>query len=796
MVADLRLALRLLARSPAYVLVVVITLGLGIGGATAVFTLADPMIVRPLPWEDAGRIVVLRPSVNGAETWTYTDDFVTISQHARSLEDVSTDGGLAFASVPNEPKPVLGGGISREFLHLTGLHPALGRAFTPDEYSRTDSDTPVVAMLSWAFWQRAFGGRTDVIGTRLDLAPPQTGSVDIVGVLPREFFYPNPANQAPGFIVPIRLDPRYLGQTNFIPPVIARVRPGFTFAQAESEVTRILADVDRANPSFVQGRQAHLVPLQDVLFSGMRTPLLLLFIATGCLLLLACVNLAHMAQARARMRARDLTVRLALGASRWRVVRLLAADAALLSVGGAWVGVITGDLLFSWGIGYTPTFGHIYRLLPAGLNTRVALFATLLAAVGMLALTVWPAWRASHVNLRTALSSNQDARRGWRLGGEALAIAGQTAFAVGLVVTCLLVVRSFEQLVSKDRGFDPAHVQLANMQMPPAATPEVSVARYRQLLDALGRVPGVASVGVGNGVPALTVPGGALNAAGEPISDVLAYEVTQQFPATMAMHLAQGRVFTDAEAFSGARVAVVNRLAADALWPGQAALGQTVRLRGDRKLTVVGVMDAVHWSFADTSRPIGTVFATFDTSSPRFNNLMVILRLDSERPANASQISAAATHAVPGMKWSGTAGLASWDRFIGQPRFLAASLGVLAGLTALLAGFGVLGVVSYLVSRRTREIGIRMALGADTARVRRLVVRQTLVPAAIGTAAGLAFAFWWSTSVRAVLVGIGPHDPWSFGIAAGATLVTALLASARPAVRASRIDPAVTLRAE
>jgi predicted permease len=512
-------------------------------------------------------------------------------------------------------------------------------------------------------------------------------------------------------------------------------------------------------------------------------------------MMLALVNLAHFAQARAGARARDLAVRLALGAGRWRVARLLLAEAGVLAVAGGAAGILVCQMLFTWGLSRTPRFSHIYRLVPAGLDTRVVAFAIGLAAVAMLALALWPAIRTSRGDLRAALAAVPGARRrGWRVGGEALAIVGQTAFAVGLVVTCLLVVRSFAGLLSADRGYEPARVQLARVTVPDDGTPVSRAANYRQLIAGLNAVRGVEAAAAGNGVPGLTLPEGLADADGQPIADITAFQVSGQFTAAMAMQLEEGRLFDDHEAFGGAPVALVDRGAADTLWPGEPALGKTIWLRSGRSLVVVGVLRQVRARLFSEETTGGIALVSIDPASIR--RLSVILRLDARRPPADAELAAAASNAVPGAAWNGTAGMSSWERLVGQPRFLASALGVLASLTVLLAGFGVLGVVSHVVSRRTREMGIRIALGADRARVRRLVIGLAVWPAAVGVTAGLVLAYWWSASVRAVVVGMSPHDPWSFSVAAVATLVTVLVATLKPASRASRVDPAHALREE
>jgi predicted permease len=797
MTSDFRQALRLLWQSPGYAAVVVVTMALGIAGVTAVFTLADPMVFHALPYRDGSRIVDVRARVKDTATLRlHADDYVALGGAATSLEDVSTLGEPYIGTFRGGRDVILGGGVSQNFLHLTGLRPVIGRFFSPEEYRVQSSAPSNVALLTWPFWQSAFGGDPNVVGTRFELGGPRKTTFEVVGVLPREFFFPEAQNEAPAFIAPVDLDPRLLGNQNTYPSVLARLKSGVTFQQAEAELDPIVAGVERAHPLFEQGRRAHLMPLQTIIFGRVQTPVVLLFLATACLLLLSWVNLAHLARARQQARVRELAVRAALGAGRWRLIRLHLVEASMLAAAGAAAGLVGGTALFTWGMSQTPKFSHIYRLLPVGLDLRVFTFVVFLAATSVIAIGVWPAVAAVRADLRALIATSPGSRSRWRIGGERITIAGQTAFAVALVVTCLLVVHSFVAIVTADRGIDMGGVRIAGVTMPPSLSALELSTRYQGITEALGSVPGVRAAAVGRGVPALTLPDSLIDATGARLPNIAAYQVSGRFGDAMGMRLEVGRFFDDSEAFHAAPVAVVDRFAADMLWPGAQALGQTVRIPGGRTFLVVGVVAPVRRDSGD-DEAYGTALVTIDTTQDAvMRRMTVIVRPDDRRPASAAAMQAAVERVAPDTAFSGTANLSSWERLVGQPRFLAAALGVLAGLTALLALFGILGVVSHLVAKRTREIGIRMALGANRASVQRLVIRQALVPGLIGIGAGLLLAFWWSATVRAVIIDVSPHDPWSFAIAAGVAVIVVVAASAPPARRASGIDPAVTLRSE
>lgn len=791
--ADLRYGVRMIRRHPGYAVVVVLTLALGIGGVSAVFTLADPMIFRPIPYANPDRIVTVLMQTKDGLASPHADDFQAILDHGQAVSAVSTLGWDHVGSYGDVPD-VYGAGVSANFFDLTGIRPLLGRTFRPDEY-QDELEPPVVAMLTWPFWRQAFGGRRDVVGQRLQLGGRRPLSMEIVGVLPREFFYPEVVNRAPDFIVPDSQSPRFLGNANYYPTVLARVKPGYSLAQAAAQLQPLAADVEHAAPSLGKGRQVRLVPLQDELFKNVRTPLLLLFIATGSMLALACVNLAHLAGARSRTRAREFVLRRALGATRWQLMRQFLLESALLCGLGGAGGVLVGEGLYGWGMSNTPEFSPIYRLVPAGLDLRVVLFATGLAIASLMAVGLWPTWRLGRGN-RSDLAELPGRRRGF-FRGETLAIAGQTAFAVGVIIVSSLTVRSFLVFADKPRGFDPVHTEIVSIRVPAseAGDPAALLGRFRDVVGTLSQVHGVVAAAVANGIPAQNLPEVPVDpATSTPIRTVIAYRTSGDFVQAMGMHLDAGRLYTDAEAFSGAPVAVVDRSAAAALWPGRNPLGQLVHLRDGRAYTVVGVLGRVSSSFYDEYAARGTVLVTLDRASA--TRLLAVLRNDSRRSLDRDALAAALARVDPAIKLGRVSTMTSYERAIGQPRFLAAALGLFGGLTALLAGIGILGVVSHRVATRTREIGIRLALGASRIGVRSLVVRQALAPAAFGIAGGLVAAFWWSKTLRSVLVGVPPHDAWSFVGAGLGTLVIVALGSGWPARHASRINPVETLRAE
>lgn len=794
MLDDFRSGLRQIRRNPGFAAAAILTLALGVGATTAVFTLADPMLFRPLPYPEADRIVTLRAagqkSVGGM---LQAADFFRLETGHSAFEAVAEFDPASVGRLSGQDESTLSYGVTSGFFDVLRVRPAIGRVFLSEEY-RTDNVKPDVALITYGLWQSRFAGRPDVLDQILELGSARPGRFRIVGVLPREFVFPDHVNQAPQFLVPRVPDPATQSSPNRLSAPIARLAPGVSPEIAAAQVQAVLGSVERDFVGLPQGRTARVRPLQELLFGRVRTPLLMLLAATGCVLLLACANLAHLFMARLQARQRELGVRLALGAGRWRLARLLTIEAAIFAAAGGVMALVFGQWTFDLIMARTPQFAHVYRLLPARLDWRVAAFAALLVGVALAIFGGIPALRAARTDIRSSLQNGAlgtGVRRGVR--SDAWLIFVQSAVAVTLLVTGALIVRSFARLVYQPLGFEPQYVRTIGLELPGAVdTPSDRAALIqarREIHDRLRerlRVP----VTVAGGWPGVTFPGAVVRPDAPKGPRPTAYPAAGSFFEVFGTRLLRGRLYDDGEAFGNPAVALIDRQAADKLWPGEDALGREVRDWQGTSRVVVGIVETLRTSLTNDNRD-GTAFVPF---GPQPRAMDPAFR-DPGTNVSLEQVRATVREVAPGAEvW--VRPFRPFERTLGQPRFLASLLGTLGLLTIALTIVGIFGVVNHEVARRTREVGIRMSLGADARRIRRMVVGRALIPALMGVAAGVGASLWWTRTLRALLFGLQPNDPSTFTMSGALVVVLVMAASLLPAWRASRVDPVVALRFE
>jgi predicted permease len=788
---DAGYALRLFRGNPGFTTAVVLTLAIGVGSTTAVFTLADPMLFRPLPYPEPERLVEIYARTADSSRVMHALDFLRLEASPEAFEAVAAFGvanyvGGRLAGRTEEPFAY---SITQRFFDVLRVRPFMGREFLPEEYQvRAAGDA---AILTHRFWRTAFGGRADILSQTLDLEGPRGRRFRIVGVLPPDFVLPDYVNEAPDFFVGMKPDPALYANPNRIIWPIGRLAAGVTPLAAAAHVDAVLRVVEREYPQFGRGRQARVRSLREGLFGPVRTPLLMLLGATACVLLLACANLAHLFMARLGARQREFAVRLAIGAGRGRLVRLLVMEAAIFAVAGGVAALVFARWTFDVIMSQTPEFAHIYRLLPATLDYRVMLFAVVLAAVALLIFGVVPALRASRLDIRGSLvngGASTSVRR--RLTGDAALIFVQCAVALTLLVTGALLVGSFYRLAYQPLGFEPHAVRTVYVELPGAAPGDDTGPQVRRLYAHLrDRLP--VPVTLADGWPALTLPGGVSRPeAGPKDPRPAAYSATGTFFDVFGIRLVSGRLYTDAEAFGDAPVAVVDRRAAAMLWPGQDPIGRQVVDRTTAARTVVGVVETLRTRLSDDVDTRGVAFLPF----PSDRSLNLAYR-DPSGSVSEAQLRAAVHEVLPGATVL-TRQFRPFERTLGQPRFLALLLGALGLVAIALTVVGIFGVVNHEVVRRMREMGIRVACGADGGRIRRLIVRRALVPAILGIIAGSVASLWWTPTLRSLLFGLEPTDAATFVVAALFVVLTVLAASFVPAWRASRVDPVVVLRAE
>ena len=790
---SLRSAFRQMWRNPGFAIAVVLTLAIGIGATTAVFTLADPMLFRPLPLPNADRLIRFRAaggsSSAGSVGFLRLADALRIAAHHQGLEATCEFELSLWARIEGLGDESVSAYNAAEGCASMFGRPVRGRLFHADDFGTIDR-MPDVALITHRFWQTAFGGADDVIGRRLQYAGPLPLAFEIVGVLPPNFVVPDIGAPQPGIVLPVHVDSSQQANPLRGSLLIATVKPGVSMEAVRDEAQAIVSAVEAEYPAFPQGRRVSIMPLQRWLFGNVRTPLLTLLAATACALLLACANLAQLFMARLHARQREIGVRLALGVGPWRLARHFIVEAAVLAVLGAAAGLVVAKWTFTFIMASTPDGAHVYRVLPAAIDLRVVGFAGLLTAFALGVYGVVPAVRATRSDVRSSLQVGGTSTPAWGRR-DTLLIFLQTSMALALLVTGALIVRSYVYLATRDVGFEPDEVRWVEIEE--ASTPLTADA-YRRLYASLRDELPVA-VALTNGIPGLTVAGRGDRAdVTEQPGRLAAYQTTTRFLDVFGIRQVRGRFFSEDEALANAPIAVVDERAAFTLWPGEDPLGKTIRTwEGSESTlrTVIGIVATVRRNLLNDGE--GTAFVPF--TSRGLGRVPYVVFRPGREAISLDQVSGAVHRASPAVRVA-ISRLRMFEGTLGHPRFLATLLGALSLVTIALTIVGIFGIVNHEVVRRTREVGIRMALGADAARIRRLVLLRALVPATAGVAAGILASLWWTRSLQALLYGLESHDVTSFAFAAALVLITVAVAGFFPAWRASRLQPTEALRAE
>ncbi|HEX2188842.1 MAG TPA: ABC transporter permease [Longimicrobiaceae bacterium] len=799
--SDLRHAFRSLRRSPGFTLVAVLTLALGIGANASIFSVVNAVLLRPLPYPEPERLVRLLTEEGGERGPNVTPpDFLDVESRSRVFSAVAAYGhGTAALSGDGEPLRLATARTSAGFFRTLGVAPALGRGFLPGD--NLPGSEPVV-VLGHGLWTQRFGGDPAVVGRRVVLDGRPT---TVVGVMPAGFDYPAGREAW----TPLEYSEGFAGEEsrfNYSVEAVARVRPGVAPERVRADLDAVMAAIHEAEP-----RKATVslvpVPLREHLLGDARTPLLVLSGAVGLVLLIACANVANLFLARASSRRGEFAVRTALGAGRGRLVRQLLAEGAVLgTLGGA-----AGLLLAGWGT------EALVALQPQGLPRldEVAVDgATLAFVAGAALLTVLlvglaPAMRATRPDLAQTLRDAAGAR-GER-GGNRLRsgmVVAQLALSVVLLAGAGLLAKSFARLMAVDPGFRTEGALAFEVVLPSSAyESDAQVdAFYGQLTEGLRGLPGVRSVGAAVSLPltgfgmgsAFSVEGRAPARPGDG-QEIQVRAATPDFFRTLGIPLVRGRLFSAEDRAGAPPVVLLNRAAARRFFPAEDPLGKRITLTWTRKDEPVGgtvagvVADVREFGLDQDTRP--TLYVAH--AQVPLRRMEVVLRTGADPLALAPAVRREVAALDPALPVAGVRTLdALVEESVSARRFYLLLLGVFAAAALALAAVGVFGVMSYSVARRTREIGLRMALGAHAGRMQRMVLREALVLAALGIALGLAGALAATRLLRALLFQVGATDPATFLAVAAVLAAAALLASWLPARRATRVDPMVALRAE
>jgi len=820
MLNDLRYALRTLARTPAFTLTAVLTLALGIGANTAMFSVVNAVLLRPLPFADPDRLVFVfsqNSRRNEGQMRVSALDFADWQREARSFDAVAAHVGTGFTFSGDEAAPELAIGqlVTQDFFRVLGVQPLVGRPFVADEFT---PGRDRALLLSYGLWQRRFGSDATVAGR---IVAVNGRPYEIAGVMPRAFGYPTDRYQlwAPLALTSETPDPDALPvnrNTHYL-RVIARLKPGVVEARAQAEMSAIADRLASQYPDTNRGLAARVLPLGDQLLGDVRTALLVLLGAVGFVVLIACGNVTNLLLARATSRQRELAVRAALGASRARLVRHLFTETAVLYVGGA----IAAIVVASWALALADSLkpDGIPRLADATIDARVLAVTSLVSMLTALVFGLAPAIHGARTDVGDALKSGvrtSGTSRG-RQRLRAGLVVGQLALSMVLLVGAGLALRSFMRLTHVDPGFDADGQLTFGIVMPAARYPGAAEMRLFQsrLIAGLAAAPGVQNAGATTHLPftgqnlenGFTAEGFEVPADGRgregPVAGLRG--IAGDYFAALGIPVTRGRAFSAADREGMPLVAIVNETFARKYWPGQEAIGKRLRLGGpssdDPWRVVVGVVgDIKHMGPAAETRPeVDLPFAQLDpgfvTTWARGPSIVLRGSLPTASLASiAREHVKAADPTMPLTNVQTLAALAS--DIVSQPRFRTVLLGVFASLALVLATVGVFGVLSYFVTERTQEIGVRLALGAGPADVVRMVVARAVALAAGGTAIGLLAAVPLSRSMQALLFEIPPFDLLTFASVALGLVAAAALASYWPARRATRVDPVAALRME
>ena len=802
---DVRYAFRLLAKNPGFTAIAILTLALGIGANTAIFSVVNGVLLRPLPFRDPSRLVLIAEKSSFPVISTSYENYMDWRDQSHSFESMeATRGGAITLTGAGEPERLNVQMATAGLFPMLGINPHIGRTFLPEEDRA--GGAPVV-LLSSGLWQRRFGGSQDIIGKTINLdSQPYT----VVGVLPSGFQILQPADVFLPFMPWARTLP---DDRNWHPGIIplARLKPGVSRAQARAEMVGITKRLEQQYPDYNTGTSADVVGLQDQIVRNSRPALLLLLGAVSFVLLIACVNVANLLLARAASRGREVAIRAALGAGRGRIVRQLLTESVLLSLAGGLLGVLMASAAL--GPLLKLAAGSVPQGAPIGLDPSVLAFTAGVSLFTGVLFGIMPAMRTAKLDLRKALNEgSRGATAGpgqHRLRGALVVM--EIALAMLLLVGSGLLLRSFSRLQEVPPGFQPDHLLVADIPLSQTtyAKPEDRYQFFDRLVERAKSLPGVRSAAAASFLP---VSGGGsiihFNITGRPPKSPHEFvaagyrTITPNYLETLGVPLLQGRLFTQADNEKAPAVVVINATMVHTFFPNENPLGKRLQLGALPEqevptMEIVGVVGDVRPGLGiDPQAEMYLPYRQADLVLPVFQ-LSLVMRTAGDPVLQTSALRSALAQIDPNQPLVKVRTMEeNMATTVAQPRFRAWLIGIFAMLALVLAGVGVYGVMSYAVTQRTSEIGLRVTMGAQPQDVFHIIVGEGLRLSLLGVGIGLVTALALTRLLQSFLFGISAYDPLTFvGVSVLLTLV-ALAASFFPARRATRVDPLVALRYE
>ena len=790
---DVRYALRSLRRTPSFTCVAAATLALGIGGTTAIFAVVHSVLLRPLPFRDADRLVMIweRPPQSDRRNVTSRQNYEAWRERSRSFDALS-----AFNRIPinligsDESVQVSGVAVTADFFRVLGADAMLGRTFAAGE------DAPGAApvmVLSHGFWLRRFGGRADVLGQRISV---NARHHQVIGVLPPGFAVPDQRVQV---FIPLRvsaLDGRSYS-------VLARLRAGASLTAARQEMTAIAAGIAREHPESNANWSATVVPLHEEIVGDVRRPLLVIFAAVGFVLLIACANVGNLMSMRSRARAREMEIRLALGAGRARLLQQVAIESGLLATLGAVLGVALAWTSVRVLTGLAPSALRIPRVDEISMDSWVFVFAAVVAIGAAFLVGAAPGARSSRDRSGSTLRASTRSVTSTHRRVQNMVVVAEVALALPLLIGAGLMIRSFIRLSEVDPGFRAEGVLTVRMLLLPARDRAIHAEFVNDALERARALPGVVAAG---SIARLPMDGANTGSwyyradrpeppAGErPGGDISL--VTPGYFAAMGIPLRKGRDFTTADRIGSPHVAIVNETAARTFFGDEDPIGRRLAVSWNdaREVEIVGIVGDIRHGRLQ-QKPAPCLF--MPNAQQPFPFAAIVIRTTGDLAALAPVVRAEIHRLDPDQ---GVSDIQTMEQIVGnakaQPRMQTLLLAAFGAVALMLTSIGIYGVLAYSVAQRTREIGLRVALGASPAAAFRFVLRDGLRLTAAGMAIGLAAAIVLTRFMQGLLFEIEPLDPVAFVSVIALLLGVAAAACAIPAARASWIDPAVVLRTE